>query len=54
MVVPSAIGAFEEIQTRFTLFSFKARWVCFFIGFATPTEFAVVLQFVMTITLDAL
>jgi len=42
-MVPLAIGAFEGMWVRFTLFGFKVRWVCYFIGFATPTKFAVVL-----------
>ena len=54
LIVPSAIRAFEGIRARFAFFSFKARWVCLFIGFTIPTEFTVVLWFVMTITLDTL
>jgi len=53
LVIPFAVGAFEQVRARFTLLGFQPRWVNFSIGFATPSKFSMVLQLVRAITFDA-
>ena len=46
------VWTFERVRTQFALFGFKTRGICFHIGFTIPAKFAVILQFVRSITLD--
>lgn len=48
------IGTLEQVWAQFVLFGFKAWWISFFNGLATPAKFAMVLWFVGSIALDIL
>ena len=50
----STVGTLKSVWTWFAFFGFEMRRVDFVIGFAAPTKFTMVLQFVGTITLYTL
>ena len=41
------------MQTQFSFFCFKMRWVCFFISFAVPTKLTIIFWFIWAVTFDA-
>jgi len=49
----STIGAFESVWTWFVFLGFKAWRIDLVVGFAVPTEFAMVLRLMRSIVLYA-
>ena len=52
LMVILTIGTLEYVWIWFAFFSFKAWWVCFFVGFVTPTELIMILIFMWAIKFD--
>jgi len=52
LMFSSTIRTLEQVGAQFSFLCFKLRRVQFFICLTTPSEFAIVLQFMGAITLD--
>jgi len=43
LMIPPTVGIFEQMGAQFPLLCFKTRWIYFFVHFAAPPKFAMIL-----------